>query len=100
MNMRELAVRVRNVAAERVWYAVSLAMTVGIVGAITISLLSGAIAADQQRADVYVAPVLTKRIRQWDSFNGRISAIESVEVRPRVSGYIDSISYREGDEIR
>ena len=62
--------------------------------------ISGAEPADPQPVDVDVAPVLVKQIRQWDAFNGRISAIEAVEVRPRVSGYVDSISYREGDEVR
>ena len=76
------------------------ALAVVFVGAVAVGLLSAANAAEPQRADVDVAPVLVKQIRQWDSFNGRISAIEAVEVRPRVSGYIDSISYREGDEVR
>jgi membrane fusion protein, multidrug efflux system len=75
-------------------------LTAAFIGAVTVSLLSGAKAADAQRVDVDVAPVLVKHIRQWDSFNGRISAIEAVDVRPRVSGYVDSISYREGDEVR
>ena len=29
---------------------------------------------------VDVTPVLVKRIRHWDEFNGRISAVESVEI--------------------
>jgi multidrug efflux system membrane fusion protein len=35
----------------------------------------------------------------WGEFNGRISAIESVAIRPRISGYIQSIAYREGEEM-
>ena len=53
---------------------------------------------DQQSVDV--APVLVKRIRYWDEFNGRISAIGSVEIRPRVSGYVERVAYKEGDEVR
>lgn len=56
--------------------------------------------AEIPRVDVDVAPILVKRVRQWNSFNGRITAVESVDVRPRVSGYIKSISYREGDEVK
>ena len=52
-----------------------------------------------QPVDVDVAPVLVKRIRYWDEFNGRISAIGSVEIRPRVSGYVDRVAYKEGDEV-
>ena len=31
-------------------------------------------------------PVLSKQVRQWDDFTGRVAAVETVELRPRVSG--------------
>ncbi|MDK1491713.1 efflux RND transporter periplasmic adaptor subunit [Sinorhizobium sp. 7-81] len=49
---------------------------------------------------VDVAPVVEKRVLAWDEFNGRITAVETVEIRPRVTGYIDKVNYREGDEVR
>ncbi|MDQ1119308.1 MULTISPECIES: efflux RND transporter periplasmic adaptor subunit [Pseudoxanthomonas] len=49
---------------------------------------------------VSVAPVLIKPIRQWDEFSGRIEAVQTVQLRPRVSGYIESVNYREGDEVK
>ena len=49
---------------------------------------------------VDVAPVLLKRVQRWDEFNGRISAVGSVEIRPRVSGYVTQVAYKEGDEVR
>lgn len=49
---------------------------------------------------VSVAPVLVKDISQWDEFSGRVAAVESVELRPRVSGYIDKVNYLEGQEIK
>jgi multidrug efflux system membrane fusion protein len=55
---------------------------------------------DVQPAEVDVAPVLVKPIRYWDEFNGRISAVGSVEIRPRVTGYVERIAYKEGDEVR
>jgi membrane fusion protein, multidrug efflux system len=51
-------------------------------------------------AKVDVASVLVKRIQHWDEFNGRISAVESVEIRSRVSGYVTRVGYKEGDEVR
>ncbi len=45
---------------------------------------------------VSVAPVLIKDIRPWDEFTGRIEAVESVELRPRVSGAIERVNYVEG----
>ena len=60
-----------------------------------------AVAMDQAPlAHVDVAPVLVKRIRHWDEFNGRISAVEFVEIRSRVSGYVTRVDYKEGDEVR
>ncbi|MEO8367386.1 MAG: efflux RND transporter periplasmic adaptor subunit [Pseudoxanthomonas sp.] len=49
---------------------------------------------------VSVAPVLVKQISQWDDFSGRVEAVESVDLRPRVSGYIDRVNYQEGQEVR
>ena len=49
--------------------------------------------------EVSVAPVLAKRIADWDSFDGRIAAIDSVEIRPRVSGYLAGVHFREGSEV-
>ena len=50
--------------------------------------------------DVSVATVLTKNVRQWDEFTGRVAAVETVELRPRVSGYVQSVAYREGQDVR
>ncbi|MEI7254803.1 efflux RND transporter periplasmic adaptor subunit [Dickeya dadantii] len=49
---------------------------------------------------VSAAEVAIKPVSQWDEYNGRIEAIESVDLRPRVSGYIEQVAYREGDEVR
>jgi len=49
---------------------------------------------------VSVAPVLVKPIKQWDEFSGRIEAVQTVQLRPRVSGYIESVNYHEGEEVR
>ena len=51
-------------------------------------------------ADVSVATVINKNVRQWDDFTGRIAAVETVELRPRVSGYIERVAYKEGQEVR
>ncbi|HHT0197436.1 TPA: efflux RND transporter periplasmic adaptor subunit [Klebsiella oxytoca] len=49
---------------------------------------------------VSAADVVVKSISQWDSFNGRIEAVESVQLRPRVSGYIDKVNYVDGQEVK
>ena len=49
---------------------------------------------------VTVANPLQKEITEWNEYNGRLTAVESVEVRPRVSGHIDSIHFVEGQEVK
>ncbi len=39
-------------------------------------------------------------IVEWDEFVGRLEAIETVEVRSRVSGYLASTSFEEGQLVR
>src|SRR5260370_12557040 len=51
-------------------------------------------------AAVEVAAVVPKPIRLSDEFNGRIASINSVDVRGRVTGYVDKVAYREGDSVK
>jgi membrane fusion protein, multidrug efflux system len=50
--------------------------------------------------DVSVATVKLAQVHEWDEFNGRVSAIGTVEIRPRVSGYVQRVAYIEGDEVK
>jgi membrane fusion protein, multidrug efflux system len=50
-------------------------------------------------AEVSVARVLVKPIQQWDQFNGRISAVDTAQIRPRVSGYVQRIAFKEGGDV-
>lgn len=49
---------------------------------------------------VSVAEVVVRDVSQWDDFSGRIEAIQNVELRPRVSGYIESVNFTEGQEVK
>jgi RND family efflux transporter MFP subunit len=48
---------------------------------------------------VTVAEVLEQEINEWDEFSGRIEAVGAVEIRPRVSGYIERVAFAEGKEV-
>ena len=50
--------------------------------------------------EVEVEQVVSKSIQAWDEYNGRINAVDSVEIRPRVTGYIDKIKFREGELVK
>jgi multidrug efflux system membrane fusion protein len=51
-------------------------------------------------AEVEVAAVVSGPIRLSDEFNGRVASINSVDVRARVTGYVDEVAYREGDSVK
>lgn len=49
---------------------------------------------------VTVSPPLLQEIQEWDEFTGRIDAIETVEIRPRVSGYLDQVHFKSGQMVK
>ena len=50
--------------------------------------------------NVTVAHPLAKQIVDWDDFVGQFVAIDSVDVRPRVSGYLQSVAFKDGQVVR
>jgi RND family efflux transporter MFP subunit len=49
---------------------------------------------------VTVAQVPERNITEWDEFTGRLEAVDAVEIRPRVSGYIRRIAFNEGNGVK
>jgi multidrug efflux system membrane fusion protein len=49
---------------------------------------------------VTVAAVEQRNITEWDEFSGRLEAVDAVEIRPRVSGYIQKVAFTAGSEVR
>ncbi len=77
----------------------------GVVLALSVAVIAGCSGQAAETGmppppDVSAAPVLVKQISQWDDFSGRVEAVENVDLRPRVSGYIDRVNYEEGQEVR
>ena len=50
-------------------------------------------------APVEVARAVTREVRAADEFSGRIEATEAVDVRPRVTGIIEQVNFRDGQEV-
>src|SRR5258705_10049703 len=67
--------------------------------AITACSRGGAQAAAPPPPEGDAAQVIVRPVRQWDEFSGRIAATDAVDVRARVSGYIERIAFKEGDEV-
>lgn len=49
---------------------------------------------------VGVSEPIAKRVTQWDEYSGRFEAVATVEVRARVSGFIDKINFRDGQIVK
>ena len=71
-----------------------LLVTVYLVGA------SPAVYAQQSEPPrVTIARPVAKKVTEWDEYTGRFVAKQRVEVRARVSGYLDSVHFEEGQHV-
>jgi multidrug efflux system membrane fusion protein len=77
-----------------VWLVAALALTSG----------CGAPRADSQQKmappEVSVARVVKKSARDFSDFSGRLQAMNTVEVHPRVGGYVTSVEFKEGAHVK
>lgn len=60
----------------------------------------GAAQAQMPPPTVTVAPVEQKQIVEWNQFSGHTEAIDSVDIRPRVSGYIQEVRFQSGQLVK
>src|SRR5213595_4221349 len=74
------------------------------LGILSIFLMAGGCkkkaAPPQAPLPVNVVTAVEKEVNEWDEFTGRLEAVESVEIRPRVSGYITEIRFQAGAIIK
>ena len=47
-------------------------------------------------APVTVAQPVKRTVTDWDEFTGRFEAVEEVQVRPRVGGFVNSVEFQDG----
>jgi multidrug efflux system membrane fusion protein len=57
---------------------------------------SGAPRSQMPPPQVSTAAVVLRPITEWNDFNGRLEAVNSVEVRPRVGGQVVALRFKEG----
>src|SRR5215468_9562179 len=48
---------------------------------------------------VTVAQPVKRTVTDWDEFTGRFEAVEEVQVRPRVGGYVTNVEFKDGDMV-
>jgi RND family efflux transporter MFP subunit len=51
-------------------------------------------------AEVDVALPLNKKIADWDEYTGRFQAMEEVDIRSRVTGYLMAIKFKDGQMVK
>ena len=51
-------------------------------------------------APVTVAQPVKRTVTDWDEFTGRFEAVEEVQVRPRVGGFVNSVEFQDGAIVR
>jgi RND family efflux transporter MFP subunit len=49
---------------------------------------------------VTVSPAIEREVADWDEFTGHFEAVDAVEVRPRVSGFLQRVAFAEGATVR
>jgi multidrug efflux system membrane fusion protein len=49
--------------------------------------------------EVTAARVLFQEVRDWAEFTGRLEPVDSVHVRPRVGGYVETVDFEEGASV-
>jgi RND family efflux transporter MFP subunit len=95
-DQREARFEGHSFVSLRSFLALGLSVLVAIVAG-----CSGAAQPKTQAApQVTVAEVVCKQLGDTDEFTGRVEAVNIVEVRPRVSGYLQSVHFEEGAIVR
>jgi multidrug efflux system membrane fusion protein len=51
-------------------------------------------------APVTVSQPVSKDVVEWDEYQGWVEAVDTVAIRSRVSGYLDSIHFKDGAEVK
>jgi RND family efflux transporter MFP subunit len=69
------------------------------LAAVIFAAVSAPAAAQQGPMPVTVAKPLIKKITEWDEYTGRFEATNRVEIRARVSGFLESTHFKDGDLV-
>ncbi|MGH8783372.1 efflux RND transporter periplasmic adaptor subunit [Paraburkholderia sp.] len=80
--------------------AVLVVAGLGTLGAIRVDARAPAQSAAPMAPEVDVATVVEKTITDWQTYSGRLEAIDRVDVRPLVSGTIVSVNFKDGALVK
>lgn len=98
-NLKSTAPRLR-------YYLLAAAASIAVIAvgagrvAQTDAAEGGAVQDGPPAPNVTVANPTVKSITEWDEFSGRFTAIDDVEVRARVSGYLQEVAFEDGQIVK
>src|SRR5260370_19108253 len=81
----------------------ALKLTASWRGILAAGLLLGC---GQQKSVELPPPVVTvtaaeqREVKDWDEYTGRLAPLGTVEVRPKVSGYLTEVKFEDGDMVK
>jgi multidrug efflux system membrane fusion protein len=97
MNTRSSRFRiVRYAPVTLLLFALALMATVAATACTGVQTAAAAPALPQ----ITAAPAVARQVTEWDEFTGRLEPVQSVGVRPRVSGLISNVSFEEGSLVQ
>ncbi len=50
--------------------------------------------------EISVATVPEREITEWDEYTGRLESVQTAEIRPQVTGYVQEIKFEEGRDVK
>ncbi len=84
----------------------ALALAAALLAALNAGCDQGQPQANQQQAappplpTVSVSQPVQREIVEWDEYTGRFDATQTVEIRARVSGYLNDVRFKDGQEVK
>ncbi|PYR98791.1 MAG: efflux transporter periplasmic adaptor subunit [Acidobacteria bacterium] len=75
-----------------------------LLGILAVVLLAGC--GEEKKAIELPPPVVTvtaaeqREVKDWDEYTGRLAPLGTVEVRPKVSGYLTEVKFEDGDMVK
>lgn len=84
-----------------------MTLSLGLIGAAMQLVLAGCGSADSATAPatppppaVKIAQPLSRETTEWDEYTGRIEAVNAVDIRARVGGYLDKVNFTAGAKVK
>jgi len=92
----------KSLSRNRIAYAVLAVAAVAGIGAFSAIRVNASAPAQAapMAPEVDVASVLHKTVTDWQSYSGRLEAVDKVEIRPQVSGTIVSVNFKDGALVK